>query len=52
MIIGSVVHLVFAVKEHTANENTWTVSLTAILGGIGLIFAGDASNSQPKPPTP
>jgi len=48
MIIGSTVHLVFAVKAGNANENTWTISLTAIVGGIGLILAGDASNSQTK----
>ncbi len=51
MIIGSAVHLVFTVKDGTANENTWTISLTAIVGGIGLIFAGDSS-APPKTPTP
>lgn len=51
MIIGSAMHLIFTVKDGTANENTWTVSLSTIVGGLGLIFAGDASNSQPKPPT-
>jgi hypothetical protein len=45
MIIGSVVHLVFAVKGGTANEMVWTVSLTAIVGGLGLVFAGDSSVS-------
>lgn len=50
MIIGSIVHLVFSVRDHTANENTWTISLTAIVAGVGLIFAGDSSGSQPKPP--
>lgn len=58
-IIGLVVHLVFAVRSHTADENTWTVSLVGIMLAIGLIFAGDASQSQPvtppsttTPPTP
>lgn len=46
MIIGSVIHLVFAAKSHTADENTWTISVTAIVGGLGLIFAGDASHSE------
>lgn len=51
MIIGSVVHLVFTYK--TANENTWTIALIAILGGVGLIFAGDASAKDgTTPPTP
>ncbi len=52
MIIGSAVHLVFTVKDGTANENTWTISLTAIVGGIGLIFAGDSSAPPKTPPTP
>jgi hypothetical protein len=46
MILGSVVHLVFSVRAHTADENTWTISLTAIIGGIGLMFSGDAANSE------
>jgi hypothetical protein len=57
---GSVIHLIFAVRSHTADENTWTIALTAIVGGIGLIFAGDASASLKtekatdpvKPPLP
>lgn len=49
-IIGSTVHLIFAVRAGTANENTWTLSLTAIVVGVGLIFAGDASASTPKAP--
>ena len=45
MIIGATVHLVFAIKSHAADENTWTTSLLAIAGGCGLIFAGDGSSS-------
>ena len=48
MIGGSIVHLVFAVKAGTANENTWTLTITAVVGGLGLIFAGDASQSAKK----
>ncbi len=44
MIIGSVVHLIFTYK--TATESVWTISLTAVVGGLGLIFAGDASQSS------
>lgn len=53
MIIGSVVHMVFAIRGDTATEGVWTASLTAIIGGIGLIFAGDsgASVQKVKPPT-
>ncbi len=47
LIIGNVVHLVFSVKSHTGDENTWTVGLIAIITGVGLIFAGDASASAP-----
>lgn len=49
MIGGSVIHLVFAIKAGTATEAVWTVSLTAIVGGTGLIFAGDASATPPPP---
>lgn len=45
MIIGAVVHLVFCIKSGTDSEGVWTASLTAILGGLGLLFAGDASKS-------
>ena len=45
MIIGSTVHLIFCIKADTATEGVWTASLTAILGGAGLIFAGDAKAS-------
>lgn len=41
LIIGSIVHLVFTF--HTADEATWMASLTAIGGGLGLMFAGDAN---------
>lgn len=44
MIAGSVVHLVFSVR----NENTWTAAIIAIVGGIGLLLAGDATASVQK----
>lgn len=46
MIIASVMHLVFAVKSGIADETTWTRDITAIVGGVGLIFAGDATQSK------
>src|SRR5689334_5565942 len=46
MIIGAVVHLVFGIIDHKADETMWTTSLGAIVGGIGLIAAGDASKSR------
>jgi hypothetical protein len=45
LIIGSVVHLIFTWR--TATEGVWTASLTAIVGGLGLMFAGDANKSAP-----
>ena len=48
MILGSIIHLVFAVTGHTATEGVWTASASAIIGGIGLLAAGDASKSQTK----
>ena len=45
MIIGAAVHLIFAVKAKTADENTWTTSLLAIAGGVGLIFSRDSQAS-------
>ena len=52
MISGAVVHLVFACKNGTSNENTWTITIVAVVGGLGLIFAGDASGSTPVAPPP
>ena len=48
LIIGSIVHLVFAVSAGTATEGVWTASPTGILGGVGLILAGDARKSATK----
>src|SRR5438309_6885718 len=46
MILGAVVHLAFAIKHGTADEGTWIATLTAIVGGVGLIAAGDAAQAQ------
>lgn len=48
MIIGSIIHLIFAVRSGTATEGVWTASVTAIVAGIGLILAGDATASVSK----
>jgi len=45
MIIGSIIHLIFAIKGGHADEPTWTATFTAILAGIGLIAAGDGSTA-------
>lgn len=46
MIISSVIHLVFAVSHKTADEATWTTALMGIVGGIGLLAAGDSATSS------
>lgn len=45
MILGSIIHLIFAIKDNTADETLWTLSITAIIGGLGLMFAGDSNVS-------
>jgi hypothetical protein len=45
-ILGSIIHLVFAVRAHTADENSWTIMVVAVIGGLGLIFAGDSNVSS------
>jgi hypothetical protein len=49
MIGGSIIHLAFSIHSGIANENTYTIALGAVIGGVGLMFAGDAGA---KPPTP
>lgn len=46
MIIGSVVHLIFAIRGHIATEGVWTATFVAVCSGAGLLFAGDASKSK------
>ena len=41
MIVSGVVGLIFAIKSATINEGTVTAAVTAILGGVGLLFAKD-----------
>lgn len=45
MIAGSIIHLVFKMLAHSADEATWNISIIGIIGGVGLILAGDASAS-------
>jgi hypothetical protein len=47
LILGNIIHLIFAVRAQSATENTWTISISAIVGGLGLMFAGDANKSAP-----
>lgn len=53
-IAGAIIHLVFAIRAGTSNENTWTITIAAVIAGLGLLAAGDASVVQPsttEPPT-
>ena len=50
MIVGAVTHLAFTIHKGTLDETTVIAEATAILGGFGLIFAGDAGVTPP--PTP
>lgn len=48
MIIGAVLHLVFAVRSGDADLTTWKNDCFAILAGVGLVWAGDAAVSATK----
>ena len=48
MIATAVIHLIFMVKAKTADESSWTTAVLAIMGGVGLIAAGDAGKSVTK----
>jgi hypothetical protein len=48
MMVGSLVHIGFAIKNHALAENDLTTSILTALGGLGLIAAGDAGKSANK----
>lgn len=43
MIVGALVHVAFALLNHSLSEADVTGGLTAIIGGVGLIQARDAN---------
>lgn len=45
IIVQAIVHMSYEIKSSTTSENSWMIAATSILGGIGLMFAGDSSNS-------
>ena len=47
-IAVAIIHLLFQVRSHTADESAWTVAVLAILTGLGFLFAGDSNKSAPK----
>lgn len=50
MIIGAIVHLVYALHAHTLAEADCTGSLLAIITGLGFLAAGDANVNPPTVP--
>ncbi len=48
MIALAVIHHIFMLKAGTADETSWTRTITAVIGGIGLISAGDAAAGQKR----
>lgn len=45
---GATFHLVYRIKDGSADEGTWTLWLTSVVAGVGLILAGDAGASVGK----
>lgn len=45
LIFGATVHIIYAIKSGTVNENSWMIFGAGIIGGIGLLVAGDAAKS-------
>jgi hypothetical protein len=45
-VLGGLVTLYFSYKAGTLNEGSITAAVTAILGGLGLIFARDNDKSS------
>jgi hypothetical protein len=43
MIGSAIVQLTFAIRGGGDTESAWNTALIAVVGGIGLIFAGDSS---------
>ncbi len=54
MMVGGLVHLAFAIKNHALTESDCTTTLLAVVTGAGFIAAGDAANTTggggPTPP--
>lgn len=44
---GSIIHLIFSIHSKTADENTFTIAFASVVGGLGLMFAGDSNVPSP-----
>lgn len=47
-IFGSIVHLVYQIKQGTANEQSWEFAFGGLIVGLGFLFSGDANKSASK----
>lgn len=45
MALTAIIHLAFACKAGIATEGVWCTAVVEIIGGIGLIAAGDGNKS-------
>ena len=43
MIATGIIHLVFKMRAGSATEGDWIGAVSSVMGGVGLLFAGDAS---------
>lgn len=52
MVVGGVVHFIFAFHAHSLTEADCTTTVLAIITGAGFIAAGDADAAPPVNPPP
>jgi len=45
-ILGAIVNLVFAIKNHVDDQGTWMICFTQVLTGLGLMFSRDQAQSR------
>jgi len=45
-IAGSIVNLAFAIRNQTDSQASWMTCITTVVGGLGLMFAGDQASSR------
>ena len=49
MMVGGIIHLIFAAHAHTLTESDATTTALAIITGFGFLAAGDAGATPPAP---
>ena len=50
MMVGGIVHIIFAARARSLTEQDCTTTLLAVITGFGFIAAGDAGATTPKAP--